>query len=156
MKFLLLLWVLLAGLTIISVSTLPIGYKVLAVQSGSMEPALKVGSLIVVKKTNSYQKGEIITYRNKNNSQTTTHRLVEIKNGEFVTKGDANNANDSGLINQDFIVGKVILAIPFLGYPISFAKTMPGLITLIIIPSTIIVYSEVLNIKSEIIKRQKM
>jgi len=52
-------------------------------------------------------------------------------------------------------VGKVELSIPFVGYPIAFAKTLPGLIVLIIVPGTIIVYNELLNIKKEIIELLK-
>lgn len=145
------LLILLAGLINFSALDIPGGYKFLLVQSGSMEPVIKRGSLVVVRKADNYQKKEVITYRNEKNSRiTTTHRIVDIKNNEFITKGDANDTVDSNLVAKDLILGKVSLAVPFLGYPISFAKTLPGLIILIVIPATIIIYGEILNIKNEL------
>lgn len=148
---------LVAGVTVIPALDLSDTWKLMAVQSGSMEPVIKKGSLVMVKKDNDYQKGEVITYQNRENLKiTTTHRIMEIKDGEFITKGDANNAVDTTPVTKNLILGKVALVIPLLGYPISFAKTLPGLIILIVIPSTIIIYSEVLNIKEEIKKKLKI
>lgn len=145
--------VLIAGVTVISALDFSDTWKLMAVQSGSMEPAIKTGSLVIIKKADDYQKEEVITYQNKRDSRvTTTHRIVEIKDGQFITKGDANDSVDNNPVNKGLILGKVSLAIPLLGYPISFAKTLSGLIILIIIPSTIIVYSEILNIKNEAIQ----
>lgn len=137
--------------TAISALNIPGNFKLLVIQSGSMEPAIEMGSLVVVKKASSFQKGEVITYQNKKDSRiTTTHRIMEIKDDEFITKGDANDAVDSNPVAKDLILGRVALVIPFLGYPIAFTKTLPGLIVLVVIPATIIIYSELLNIKKEI------
>jgi hypothetical protein len=43
-------------------------------------------------------------------------------------------------------------AIPLMGYVISFARTREGLIILVIVPAVIIVYSEILNIKTQLVK----
>jgi len=148
--------VLMAGVTVISALDFSDTWKLMAVQSGSMEPAIKTGSLVMIKKADDYQKEEVITYQNEQDSRVTaTHRIVEIKDGQFITKGDANNAVDTTAVPKNLILGKVTLVIPLLGYLISFIKTLPGLIILIIVPSTIIVYSEILNIKNEIIKKLK-
>lgn len=145
--------VLIAGLAVASTFSLPFGYKLLVVQSGSMEPEIKVKSMIFIKREDGYTKGDVVTYKNKEgDQQTTTHRIIEVRDDGFITKGDANNVSDEGVIFKDRIVGKVALSIPFAGYPVTFAKTLPGLIVLIIIPGTIIVYSELLNIKKEVIK----
>jgi len=68
---------------------------------------------------------------------------------EYVTKGDANDAPDSQAVAEELVLGKTIFSIPLLGYPVSFAKTREGLIILIVIPATMIIYSEILNIKNE-------
>ncbi|MGI5841644.1 MAG: signal peptidase I [Patescibacteria group bacterium] len=133
-------------------------FKLFTVQSGSMEPAIKVGSLIVSVPESSYQVGDIITYRTDTNNPkaTVTHRLVEIKNENnqdlFVTKGDANDAADPNNISPDNVVGRVSFTLPYLGYPVAFAQTQTGLIVMIIIPATIIIYSELLVIKEEMVK----
>lgn len=145
--------ILLTGVIVISAFNLSDDWRLLTVQSGSMEPAIRTGSLVIVRKINNYQKGEVITYWSEKDSKTTiTHRIVEIKDGQFITKGDANDVIDTISVDKELILGKINLVIPLLGYPISFAKTLPGLIILIVIPSTIIVYSEILSIKNEILR----
>lgn len=149
-------WLVLAFLGIIAVflvaSTLnlPRGFKLYTVQSGSMEPAIKVGSLIISQKTTGYQAGDVITF--KNAPAPITHRIAEIKDSIYTTKGDANDSADTEPVRQEQILGKVVFSLPFLGYPVGFAKTKEGFIGLIVIPATIIVYSEILNIKNEIKK----
>lgn len=126
-------------------------YKIYLVQSGSMSPVINTGDLVVVKPNLKYKKGDIITFSSKNNFNI-THRIVEIKNNKVETKGDANQVTDQDLTDIDKILGKVFYIIPYFGYLIMFIKTIPGLIILIIIPSTIIVYSEFVQIKNNIKK----
>jgi len=149
--------ILIAGLTAVSALNIPGNYKLLTVLSGSMEPAVKQGSIVVVKPADKYQKGDIITFENREDPRiSTTHRILEVKEKEgrtiFITKGDANNAPDSEGVIKERVLGKVILTIPFLGYPVAFAKTQTGLILLVIVPAVIIIYSELLNIKNEMKK----
>lgn len=152
-------WLLLFFLGIIAVflvaSTLnlPKGYKLYTVQSGSMQPAIAIGSLVVSQKVTDYQVGEVITF--KNALTPITHRIQAIKDSVYITKGDANDAADTEPVRQEQILGKVVLSLPYLGYPVGFAKTKTGFIGLIVIPATIIIYSEILNIKMEIIKLKK-
>lgn len=133
------------------------GVKLLTVQSGSMEPAIKTGSLVFVKSQNEYLKGDIITFKNsKDSKDTITHRIFDIKNingvNEIQSKGDANNAPDADLIPKSLILGKVEFAIPYIGYSIGFSRTLPGLIVLIIVPATIIIYDEISKIKREAVE----
>ncbi|MDO8515026.1 MAG: signal peptidase I [bacterium] len=148
-------WLVLAVL--ILVPSLTVGnYKMFTVLSGSMEPAIKTGSIVVVKPQPLYQTGDVITFREKNDSKiTTTHRIFGIEDGRFVTKGDANNSTDSTGVADGQIIGKTIFSVPYLGYPVSFTKTQQGLLLLVIIPSIIIIYSEILTIKNEIMRMLK-
>jgi signal peptidase len=130
------------------------GFKLLVVRSGSMEPAIKTGSMVIDKSFNDYNVGNIVTFKNKDKpKETTTHRIANIKyQGDiklFTTKGDANDSADSEQIAQDRIEGKVIFSIPYFGYAASFARTLPGLIFIIVIPATIIVYEEMKKIHYE-------
>ena len=143
-------------------SKLPIpgNYKLFTVMSGSMEPTIKMGSLAIVKPTNEYTVNDIITFKNPQEPQkTTTHRIVGIRTENnsvyVVTQGDANGSPDATEISQNMIIGKLRLAIPYLGYPIAFSKTLLGLIIFIIIPATIIIYDEILKIKEEVKKRRR-
>jgi signal peptidase len=139
---------------------IPGNYKLLTVMSGSMEPTIKTGSLVVVKPLSFYKIGDIITFKNIDNpKQTTTHRIIEVKQfdnlTDYLTKGDANNGPDSDRVDQSRIVGKLFFHISYLGYPLHFARTLPGIIILIIIPGTIIIYDEILNIAKELKKKKK-
>jgi len=136
------------------------GIKMLVVKSGSMEPTIKTGSLVIDKSFSDYQINEIVTFQNsKKLTETTTHRITnkEDKDGNilFTTKGDANNADDADKLTPDRIVGKVVFKIAYLGYTVAFSRTTPGLIILIIIPATIIIYDEINKIKNEIILKRK-
>jgi signal peptidase len=139
------------------------GYRLLFVKSGSMRPSIPMGSLIFTKPQESYKPGEVITFEEQGTSgNLVTHRISDIEQLEdeklFITRGDANDANDSARVDEKSVVGKVVWAIPLIGYVVSFAKTTVGLIVLIIIPATLIVYNELSAIKNgimEIISRKK-
>lgn len=146
---------LVGGLVALSVLDVPGSYKFLVVQSGSMEPTIKRMGIVVVKPADDYLKGEVITVADPLDPKVTvTHRIFDVEEEEkvFVTKGDANEEPDSEKITQDRILGKVIFSVPWLGYPVAFAKTTEGLILLIVIPAVIIIYDELRKIKQEIIK----
>jgi signal peptidase I len=147
---------LIAGLTAISALNIPGNYKLMVVMSGSMEPSIRTGSVVVVQPKTDYQKGDVITFRDVAGSRSTvTHRIFEAKDGSFLTKGDANNAPDSAEINKGQILGRVAFVIPFIGYPVSFAKTQRGLIILVVIPAVIIIYNELITIKNEAVRLVK-
>lgn len=146
-----------AGTVAISSLKIPGNYKIFTVQSGSMEPSIMTGSVVIVKPFDSYQKGDVITVAEPGNLKSTlTHRIFEVKessdSASYVTKGDANETPDTESRPKENVLGKVIFTVPFMGYPIGFAKTRDGLIILVIIPATLIVYSELVSIKNEAVK----
>lgn len=99
-----------------------LGNTYLNVLSDSMVPEFKANDLVigkVVKDTNSIKVGDIVTY--KDNRILVTHRVVEvINNGEaFITKGDANEAQDFNQVLKEDIVSKYRFSIPYFGYAIS-------------------------------------
>lgn len=146
-------------LILIAITFLPIkgNYRVYTVQSGSMEPTIHTGSLIFVKPFLSYDVDDIVTRATDDPKVTITHRIVSKKEEGrkimFETKGDANEDSDSEMVNQDKIVGKEIFTLPYIGYPVGYARTMPGFILLIVIPAVIIIYEEIKKIKDELVGR---
>lgn len=150
----LVLLVLLGIFVVFSFIPFPGNYKVFTVMSGSMEPTIGTGSLIFVKPLADYEVGDVVTRRTEDPKVTITHRIVskEEINGQiaFETKGDANDAPDGEKFTKAGIVGKSIVRIPWLGYPVAYAKTTPGLILLIIVPAVIIIYDEFNKIVAEI------
>lgn len=122
--------------------------------SGSMEPTLKTGSVVFSMPAKNYYQGDIITfYSISNKKETTTHRIINIidENGSkiFQTKGDSNNATDIDKVMLANVIGKEFFTIPYIGYVLRYIKTLPGLLILIIIPSTIIIYEESKKIHQE-------
>jgi signal peptidase I len=146
-----------AVLAAMSALGIPKQIRLLVVQSGSMEPAIGTGSLVLVRSQDNYVKEDIITFFKTSDNfseQAITHRLVgtEDRDGQkmLITKGDANNAPDSWRVAKGDVLGKVSFHVPFLGYLVGFAKTQRGFVLLIVIPATVIVYSEAMNIYKEV------
>lgn len=147
--------VVIAATTAFSVFKIPGGLKLLVVQSGSMEPTIKTGSVILVKKQDTYNVGDIISFVDAE-KDSTTHRIIKsglsLGKEVFNTKGDANQGDDREAVNIDSILGKTIYTVPYLGYLVSFTKTQKGFIFLIVVPAVIIIFSEFLVVKKEVVE----
>ena len=115
------------------------GYRLFVVLTGSMEPAIKTGDVVVIKDANSneLQVGDIITYSLKNTNQTVTHRIQEVvkKDGKiyYKTKGDNNNGSDTELIPYENIVGKVNFKINQIGIILNALQTTGGIAFVVLI-----------------------
>lgn len=98
------------------------GYSLLEVVSGSMEPTIHVGDLILIDTKDSvYHVNDIVTFKDVN-GDFVTHRILHIEEGEMVTKGDNNNTEDSAMSTKD-IVGKYLFRIPNAGKVMASFKT---------------------------------
>lgn len=134
-----------------------LGYEVKVVQSGSMEPAIPTGSIIVVAPANNYAIGDVVTYgRDAGNRIPVTHRIVERDgrgyNTTYLTKGDANEEADARTVSQSDLIGKVYAHVPYAGHVIEFARTPWGFLLLIGLPALVIILDEIANIVWEIHK----
>lgn len=127
------------------------GIKSFVVLSGSMEPVLPVGSIVYTKEQSTYIKGDIISFSN-GTGQTVTHRIAEVTESGFVTKGDANNAVDNTPVTSDQIVGSSLFTIPYVGNIMNFVRTPVGFIAFIVVPSVLFILSELWTIKKELEK----
>lgn len=153
-------WIITVVLLVIAVITassnfrLPGNLKMLVVQSGSMEPTIKTGSIILIKKQDTYSEGDIITFLSGGNNSI-THRITKtsvVKGKEkFNTKGDTNRREDGETVGIESVLGKTVFTVPYLGYLVAFTRTQRGFIFLIVVPATIIIFSEILNIKKEVL-----
>jgi signal peptidase len=126
-------------------------WRVDAVMSGSMEPELKVGGLVITRPVDlkEIRVGNIITFYCPLNKEMTSHRVIAIESGTsayFRTLGDANKAPDPFIVPVQNIVGKVCFHIPYLGYVAQFIKTRLGILLILCIPGLIIIIMEIINI----------
>ena len=97
-----------------------------SVVSGSMEPEISVGDYVITLRQDSYAQGDVIMFYTQD-GVCTTHRIVELVDGSFRTKGDANNAADVLLVSADAVIGEVVAAVPGVGTVIGFLQTPAGL-----------------------------
>lgn len=105
--------------TVIMLGTKLLGYQMLTVDSGSMEPNFPKDSLIFVKAVDpsTIQKDDVITFTIDENGTLVTHRVFLAKPQErcFITKGDANDMYDGSPVSWSNVVGKVEFSLPKIG-----------------------------------------
>ena len=107
------------------------GYVAFDVVSGSMEPTIHIGDMIIVDtKIKKYKKGDIVTYYDSEGSLV-THRILSINKKEMITKGDNNNIEDKPVAVKN-IVGKFVYKVPK-GQRIISSLKSPLIMTLILI-----------------------
>ena len=107
------------------------GLQIYEVLSGSMEPKYPIGSVVYVEAATvaDVSVGDAITYTLGTGSEyVMTHRVTQILSEEksFVTKGDANEAEDIDPVYFDRLIGKPCFCIPYLGYASDYFHTGTG------------------------------
>ncbi|HHV06699.1 MAG TPA: signal peptidase I [Firmicutes bacterium] len=131
------------------------GHKVLTVLSGSMEPAIHTGDIVIVRPLDDNEEikeGDIITFRTQEKADMLiTHRVmgIIIINGApavYVTKGDANDAQDLATVARSQVVGTYAWRIPYFGYLVNFLRKPLGIILGVVLPGLILIAGEVRTI----------
>lgn len=108
---------------------MPFGYGLANVLSGSMEPTFSPGTLLLVKKTDSIEKGDIVVYQS--GQSLVVHRVRAMDGDLVITQGDANNTSDDPFFKEQ-IRGKVIAWIPYMGNIAEFLRN-PAVVLVILI-----------------------
>ena len=108
---------------------MPFGYGAAVVLSGSMEPVLSVGDLIIVREAESYQKNDIVVFQDKDS--LVVHRIVATDDKTVTTRGDANQVADEP-VSISAVKGKVLFWIPYLGKVVGALKTPVGTICMVL------------------------
>lgn len=126
------------------------------VYTGSMEPAIPVGGIVVIKPVDpeTLREGDIICFQ-LSQPTSITHRIINITDEGFITKGDANEDPDQWTVRKENVIGKVIFTIPFIGYLGYFVRTPIGFILLIILPAGLIIIIETGNIAKGLRKQKQ-
>lgn len=134
-----------AAVTILVISRVS-NWGIVAIYSGSMEPAIHVGSVVAVSPTSpeNIKVGDVIMFAPSADTKTrVTHRVVSVTEGEnglmFYTKGDANEDPDPSAVPATSVTGKARLTIPYLGYFADFVKSKLGFYTLMALPALLLV-----------------
>ena len=143
-SFLVLLTVALIGIVVF----LLIGGKALIVRSGSMEPAVEVGDVIVTRTVHPTQVdvGDVITFSDPTRAgELVTHRTQRVEQQgsriAFVTKGDANGGVERWTIDRSGTVGLLIFRLPSVGYALSWAGEPVTRLALVLAGAILLGYS---------------
>lgn len=151
---------LVAALSLATMLPIPGKVQVKIVQSGSMEPVLHTGSIVVIHPEASYAVGDIVTFGADTPAHApTTHRILSARTEGsqlyFTTKGDANEDADSAEAPASSVIGRVLFTVPYLGYLIDFARKPVGFVLLVVVPAALIVLYEAWSIIEELQRRKR-
>ena len=142
-----------AGLVLLAVALYPLGYRPFTVLSGSMEPAIDAGDVVVDSSISPLDAhvGDVVTFPDpQNRSRLITHRLRRIRarggTVEMVTKGDANNTSERWSVPAHGRIGRVEYRIPIAGYALAWVGGKHGKLLLIALPAFLLGAYELVRI----------
>lgn len=123
------------------------GLRALSVQTGSMDPTIRVHDLVLVAPRTPTQvtSGAVVAFRSQTQpGLVIMHRLIAVDRtaNTLVTKGDANDRYDVPVPTQA-LDGEVVYVIPYIGGLVDAACTPYGLVLLVYLPALLIIYAEI-------------
>jgi signal peptidase I len=121
------------------------GIKSLTVLSGSMEPTIHVGDIVVVRQISPLDAriGDVVTFRDPaERDKLITHRVRKMSVADsvvsFETKGDANTSVERWKIGTDGTIGLVMYRVPKLGYALFYVHGTLGRLLLVVVPALLL------------------
>lgn len=106
-----------------------LGWSPVVITSGSMQPTIQPGDIVVASTPEPLLgKGTVVVFEDPARGGLITHRIWSARtNGEYITKGDANQQPDSTPLTDADIRGIGRLLVPLVGLPGLWLRTNPGL-----------------------------
>ena len=97
------------------VPTLVLGWSPLVVVSGSMEPSIRAGDVVLIEEVDHLVgPGTVVAFDDGNGF--VVHRVVDVdRDGSYTTQGDANRQPDSTPVSSEQIAGQGRLLVPYIG-----------------------------------------
>ena len=142
-----------AGLALALLIPLAFHGRPLMVMSGSMEPAIHTGDVVVARQVEPLdaRPGDIVTFRDpKRGGLLVTHRVRSMRREgdkvQFVTKGDANNSSERWRVGIDERISRTLFRLPALGRVFAFGHTRTGLLALVLLPLLLLATLEIASI----------
>lgn len=119
--------------------------------SPSMVPRVNVNDAVVAVRPSekSLKENNIITFTSNDVRYpgiTVTHRILNIVDCKYQTKGDNNTTPDDSLVPFESIIGKVILVIPWLGFVRAFLTRPIGWILVVAIPCVFLIIFDIIKL----------
>ena len=127
----------------------------LTVLSGSMEPVLHTGDVVIGGRTpiSEVRVGDVITFSDpQRRARLVTHRVrgIQLSAGRatVVTQGDNNSGQERWVTDAEGSVGRVALRVPKVGYVTTWAGSRNGRLALLALPAALLVLLELLTLRS--------
>lgn len=120
-----------------------VGHQLFIIRSGSMEPAIPVGALVIATEDgmDDLEPGDVVTLRTPNGT-VVTHRVIRLATVDgslhLETKGDASETADPVLVPTSWLVGRVEFSLPFAGYALAYLATPLGILTVLLLGGTLL------------------
>lgn len=106
--------VLVGSLWFLALTPAVFGLRPVVVSSGSMAPALRTADAVVTRPPpESLPVGAVIDFRS--DDRRLIHRIIEVTDDGYRTKGDANRAPDRTLVKPENVAGVGVMVVPLLG-----------------------------------------
>jgi signal peptidase I len=109
------------GLVVLALAPRLVGFEGHVVVSGSMEPRLSPGDVVLTRPVlpQDLQPGQVLLFPDPEGAdRLVLHRLVSFdERGDLVTRGDANQSNDSTSVPASSVIGAAQLRVPYVGLP---------------------------------------
>lgn len=136
------------------------GRTTLAVAGGSMEPAINLGSAIVVEPVDphSLAVGDVVSLRSGPNRAIFTHRIIRVvvRDGAVwvETKGDANATADPSLTPASQVIGRASVTIPMAGYLIALLSSLHGIVLVVALGLVLLVAASMVETVAPVKRRE--
>ena len=143
------------ALGIVAAIALPfvIGQRPYTVLSGSMEPAIGTGDVVIVEPISPRRArvGDVVTFSDpRSSARLITHRVRSSRRRgrriDFVTKGDANNTVERWRIPADGVISRVRYRVPEVGRLALLTRRRGGLVLFVLAPLLLLGVREVARI----------
>jgi signal peptidase len=117
------------------------GYRYYTIKSGSMDPSIKINSIVTIKKASSVSinEGDIIAYISEElSNKVVVHRVTKIEDDSYITQGDNVSKGNTEKVKKDNVIGKCVNINNKISTFISRVSTLQGLIIFIAIIGIIV------------------
>lgn len=141
------------GTAVVAGGPVLVGMRSFAVLSGSMEPVLSTGDVVVDEPIGPRQVrvGDVVTFADPDHrGRRITHRVRSVRitgaRARFVTKGDANDSAERWEMDADGRLGRVLYRVPSVGYLVARLGDPRAKLALIVVPAALLALLELVRI----------
>lgn len=126
------------------------GHRSYTVMSGSMEPAIETGDVVVNRPTSprDARVGDVVTFKDPSRAgRLVTHRVLRrVNRGDqvaFVTRGDANTTTERWTVPAQGRIGRVVFDVPKAGFVMARLRQPTFLLLVIVLPAVVLAAFEI-------------